>query len=199
MVEIYRANYRQALDASERGIALAREIGARRFEAEALVLRGLAARGLGEHALVHESLAAGVAIAREGARTYCGPWALAALALAIDDPARSSVLLDEGERWLAEGCVSHNYLEFYRHAVEVSLRSGDWSRAERYADALDHYTSEERLPWADLVIACGRTLARTGRSGSELPARAGRDALLDEARRMQFNEVAALLAAGSCR
>ena len=199
MVEIYRANYRQALDAAERGVALAREIGARRFEAEALVLRGLAARGLGEHALMHESLVAGVAIAREGAHTYCGPWALAALALAIDDPARSRVLLDEGERWLAEGCVSHNYLEFYRHAVEVSLRSGDWSRAERYADALDQYTSEERLPWADLVIACGRAMARSGRSGSELPLRADRDALLDEARRMQFNEVAALLAAGSCR
>ena len=197
MVEIYRANYRQALSSSERGVSLAREIGARRFEAEALALRGLAARGLGDHAFAQESLAGSVAITREAARTYCGPWALASLALATDDPARSRALLDEGERWLADGCVSHNYLEFYRHAIEVSLRSGDWDRAERYADALEAYTRDERLPWADLVIGAGRLLARTGCAAPGEKARKDQDALLAEARRMQFNEIATLIAGGT--
>jgi len=197
MVEIYRANYRQALSSSERGVSLAREIGARRFEAEALALRGLAARGLGDHAFAQESLAGSVAIAREAARTYCGPWALSSLALATDDPARSRALLDEGEHWLADGCVSHNYLEFYRHAIEVSLRSGDWDRAESYADALEAYTRDERLPWADLVIGAGRLLARTGCAAPGAKARNDQDALLAEARRMQFNEIATLIAGGS--
>jgi ATP/maltotriose-dependent transcriptional regulator MalT len=193
-VEVYRANYRQALLASERGVSLAREIGARRFEAEALILRGLAARGLGEHALAQESLADSVAITREAARTYCGPWALASLALETGDQARSRALLDEGELWLADGCVSHNYFEFYRHAIEVSLRSGDWDRAERYADALESYTGDERLRWADLVIGVGRMLARTGRSAPNASARTQLGALLAEARRMQFNEIASLIA-----
>ena len=195
-VEVYRANYQQALSASERSVSLAREIGARRFEAEALILRGLAQRGLRDFALAHDSLATGVAIAREGARTYCGPWALASLALATDDPAHSLALLDEGERWLADGCVSHNYLEFYRHAIEVALRCRDWSRAERYADALESYTREERLPWADLVMASGRTLARAGRSKGGAIEHAHRATLLAQARHMQFNEVASQLAAG---
>ncbi len=197
MVEIYRANYRQALGSSERGVSLARQIGARRFEAEALALRGLAARGLGDHAFAQESLAGSVAITREAARTYCGPWALASLALATDDPGRSRALLDEGEHWLADGCVSHNYLEFYRHAIEVSLRSGDWGRAERYADALEAYTRDERLPWADLVIGAGRLLARTGCAAPGAEARKDQDALLAEARRMQFNEIATLIAGGT--
>ena len=196
-VEVCRANYRQALEASARSTELAREIGARRFEAEALTLRGLAARGLRDHELANECLATGVAIARESARTYCGPWAIAALALATDEPALSRSLLDEGEAWLADGCVSHNYLEFYRHAIEVSLRSGDWSRAERYADALDAYTAEERLPWAELVIRSARTLARVGRAPTDAAARADRDAVLAKARRMQFNEIASLIAGGS--
>jgi DNA-binding SARP family transcriptional activator len=194
-IEVYRENYRSALLASERSVALSREIGARRFEAEALILHGLAARGLRERALAQQSISTAVAIAREGARTYCGPWALAALALTTDDPSRSLALLDEGEHWLAEGCVSHNYLEYYRHAIDVSLRSGDCDRAERYADALEHYTHEEPLPWADLVIGAGRALARAGRSGDR-GSHGDRDTLLADARDMQFNEIASLIAAG---
>jgi hypothetical protein len=116
---------------------------------------------------------------------------------ATHDPARSRALLDEGEHWLADGCVSHNYLEFYRHAIEVSLRSGDWDRAERYADALEAYTRDERLPWADLVIGAGRLLARAGCAGPGAKARKDHDALLAEARRMQFNEIATLIAGGT--
>jgi hypothetical protein len=93
--------------------------------------------------------------------------------------------------------VSHNYLEFYRHAIEVSLRSSDWARAERYADALDAYTAEERLPWADLVIRSGRTRARVGRAPTDAAACVDRDAVLAEARRMQFHEIASLIAGGS--
>ncbi len=196
-VEVYRANYREALAAGDRGVALAREIGARRFEAEGQVLRGLAVLGLGDRSLAQATLADAVALAREAARTYCGPWALVSLALASEDAGACRALLDEGEQWLAAGCVSHNYFEFYRHAIEVSWRFGDSVRAARYADALEAYTQQERLPWADLVMRWGRTLARVDRSAPDRTLREELDGVLAEARLMQFNELARPLARGS--
>jgi hypothetical protein len=188
-LELYRARYEQALASTERSLSLARDIGARRFEAESLVLNGLAMLGLGDRPHARETLAHGVRLTRDAARTYCGPWALASLALATDDPAQCRILLDEGERWLAEGCVSHNYFEFYRFAIEVSLRDADWDAALRYAAALEAYTAAEPLPWADLVIASSRTLARAGRSRPDKRTRAELAAALDAARSMQFNEL----------
>jgi len=195
-VEVYRKNYPEALAASECSVVLAREIGARRFEAEGLILRGLAALGLGEGRLAQASLADGAALAREAARTYCGPWALASLAVAIDDPQRACELLDEGERWLADGCVSHNCFEFCRHAIEVSLRCGDRARARRHADALEAYTRDEPLPWAQLVVRAARALTCEDRAANDPqndPDLAGARA---DARRMEFRELVSLLETG---
>ena len=61
------------------------------------------------------------------------------------------------------------------------------------SEALDAYTAAERLPWAELVIRCGRTLARIGRAPADAAVRADRDAALAEARRMQFNEIVSLI------
>ena len=188
-LELYRAQYEPALASTERSMSLAREIGARRFEAESLVLNGLAMLGLGDRPHAREILADGVRLTRDAAQTYCGPWALASLALATDDPAQCRALLDEGERWLAEGCVSHNYFEFYRFAIEVSLRDADWDAALRHAGALEAYTAAEPLPWADLVIASSRALARAGRSRPDKRTRAELAAALEAARSMQFNEL----------
>jgi DNA-binding SARP family transcriptional activator len=194
-VELNRARYTDALAAAERGVSIAREIGARRFEAEGLILHGLALLGLGDRQQAHETLARGVTLTREAARTYCGPWALASLAMASDDPARCRALLEEGERWLADGCVSHNYLEFYRLAAAVSQRLGDWDASLRYADALEAYTRAEPLPWADLVISSSRALAHAGRSDADENARAEIVAALEMARSMHFHEIESRLAA----
>jgi DNA-binding SARP family transcriptional activator len=194
-VELNRARYADALVATERGVSIAREIGARRFEAEGLILHGLALLGLGDRQQAHATLSRGATLTREAARTYCGPWALASLAMATDDPARCRALLDEGERWLADGCVSHNYLEFYRLAAAVGQRLGDWDASLRYADALEAYTRAEPLPWAELVISSSRALARAGRSETDTHVRADIAAARDMARSMQFYEVESRLAA----
>jgi hypothetical protein len=73
-----------------------------------------------------------------------------------------ATLLREGEALLAEGCVSHSYFEFYWNATEVSIETRDWAEVRRYADALAKYTSEESIPWAELVIARARMLADIG-------------------------------------
>jgi hypothetical protein len=93
---------------------------------------------------------------------YCGPMLLGLLARVTSHPEEREMALEEAEGLLAEGCVSHSHFEFYHHAIEVSLREGDWAAAHRYADALAEYTRAEPLPWTELIIRRGRTLADIG-------------------------------------
>ena len=58
------------------------------------------------------------ALALEVARTYCGPWCLGVQALHTPNVERARELLAQGEALLADGCVSHNHLEFRRVAME---------------------------------------------------------------------------------
>lgn len=176
-VEIYRANYGTAAERSVRGLAISRELGARRFEAETLTLRGLSLSGLGRRAEALETLRSAATLARGAAPTYCGPLALGALATVEDDRERRLALIEEGEALLARGCVSHNHLEFRWHAIEVCLADGDRAGALRHAAALEDYTREEPLPWAGHVAAWARALA----TGEVM------DEARDAARRVEFN------------
>jgi tetratricopeptide (TPR) repeat protein len=176
-IEINRANYSAAAEYSARGLSVARELGARRFEAEALVLHGLSLRGLGRRAAAVETLRHAATLARSASPTYCGPWAFGALAAVEEDHALRLALLAESEALLERGCVSHNHLEFRWYAIQVSIGEGDAAGALRHAAALEDYTREEPLPWADHVAAWGRALA-TGR---------GMDEVREAARRVEFN------------
>jgi tetratricopeptide (TPR) repeat protein len=148
---------------AERAIALAHQLGARRFVAEGLgFLAGVeAAHGnrSGATQLVREA----VAISRETGMAFLGPALLGWLALYADDAVEGRAALAEGEALLAAGSVSHNYLFFYQAAIEAALASSDWAAAERYAGALEDYTRPEPLPWAEFIIARGRALAAWGR------------------------------------
>jgi hypothetical protein len=148
---------------AERAIALAHQLGARRFVAEGLgFLAGVeAAHGnrSGATQLVREA----VAISRETGMAFLGPTLLGWLALYADDAVEGRAALAEGEALLAAGSVSHNYLFFYQAAIEAALASSDWAAAERYAGALEDYTRPEPLPWAEFIIARGRALAAWGR------------------------------------
>jgi hypothetical protein len=184
-VEIHRARYESARASIDISHALAQELGARRFETEALALRGLAQLGMRDRHGALETLHQAAAMAREFCPTYCAPWAFAALALALeDDEDQVRSLLTEGEQLLASGCVSHNYLEFYQHAIEVALRWDDLPRVVGYAAALETYTREEPLPWADVVIARGRALAAAKTGG---PAAGMLQTALAAADKMQFH------------
>ena len=174
-LEVYRAHYDVALERSTRSVELARELGARRFEAEALALSGLALNGLQRRDEARAILRDAIELARAAAPTYCGPWALGAMALATDEPLARRRLFDEGEALLARGCVSHNHLEFRLLATEVSLRAGDRECALHHAQALEDYTREEPLPWTDLVVARARAQAASDRAR-----------LVEAAQRMQF-------------
>jgi hypothetical protein len=167
MLSLFRADYERMRRACDRGLALARQLGARRFEAELMTLQGHAIGELGSGADAQVLLQRASALALEVARTYCGPWCLGIQALHTPNVERARELLSQGEALLADGCVSHNHLEFRRAAMEFGLRHGDLRETRRHAAALRAYTADEPLAWSDLVIRRAEYLADRAERGSE--------------------------------
>jgi DNA-binding SARP family transcriptional activator/predicted negative regulator of RcsB-dependent stress response len=188
--ELYRASYATALQRSERVVALAWQLGTPRFESEGLLIQGLARYGLGDPQAARATLERAVEQALQFAPTYSGAWALAALAFACGDEARGRTLLDDGERLLAGGSVSHNHLEFHNFAIEFLLDAGDRDGVARQAAALADYTRDEPLPWADVIVARAEALV-TAAGGRRRRAAAGRlREVLGEIERMGFEGLA---------
>lgn len=117
---------------------------------------------------------------------FVGPTILGYLALATDDPRERAEALLEGERLLDEKSVSHNYLRFYRFAMDTCLEQEDWDETERYATALEEYTRAEPLPWAAFMIERGRTLAAFGRGGRDSAVFAALSRLREQAQSIGF-------------
>lgn len=168
----------------EARLSIARRLGAPAFEASALAHLGNIAVKEG-HRLEAEELARKAIDILQGSYSslrFWGPYALGTLALATDDSDCRRVALEEGEDLLQGDCLSPNYFWFYRDAMEVSLRIEAWDEVERYADALDEYTSAEPLPWCDFYIARGRALAAFGRGQRDSATMQALQRLYDEAK-----------------
>ncbi len=163
MIYFYLGEWGRAKSHIERSLAVGRRLGARRFWARSMqyMARILVAEGRRSDAV--PMLEDALAISRETGIRYVGAVILGTLALATDDPETRQRALSEGEKILREGCLSHNYFEFYTDALETCLNVGDWHDAERYASALENYTRKEPLPLTDFLIARGRALAVFGR------------------------------------
>jgi hypothetical protein len=159
MISLYRADFEHVRRACDRGLALARQLGARRFEAELMGLQGHAIGELGGAPDAQVLLQRASSLALEVARPYCAPWCLGAQALHTPNVERARELLAQGEALLNEGCVSHNHLEFRRIAMEFCLRHGDVRETRRHAAALRDYTKGEPLVWADLIVRRAEYLA----------------------------------------
>jgi tetratricopeptide (TPR) repeat protein len=152
-------DFETAFRHAEAALTLAQQLGARRFEPEALVFRAELDRLAGRRAEALAHAEEAVKISRETSPAFLGPLALGALALVSDDPTARQAALDEAEELLRAGAVSHNHLLFPRDAIEVYLEAGDSDRVERSAAELEQYTRSEPLPFADFYIARGRALA----------------------------------------
>ncbi|HEX4185738.1 MAG TPA: adenylate/guanylate cyclase domain-containing protein [Stellaceae bacterium] len=155
---------------AEAALTLAQQLGARRFETEALVFRAELHRLAGRRAQALANAEEAVKISQETGPAFLGPFALGALALASDDPSARQAALEEGEALLEAGAVSHNHLLFRRDAIEAYLGAGDWEGVERSAAALVRYTQSEALPFADFYIARARALAACARDQSSTTA-----------------------------
>ena len=98
---------------------------------------------------------------------FIGPWVLSTMALVTEKEKSSVEALEEGEKILKSGCVGHNYFDFYRDAMEVAWRNSNWTEIERYADAIEDFSSSEPLPWAEHYIMWGRALAAHGKDPTD--------------------------------
>jgi tetratricopeptide (TPR) repeat protein len=154
-----------------RVMRLARQLGARRFEAQALELEARMLLETNRRAEAVERLREAIAICSEAGTQFCGPKVTSALSRAVEDPKERSALLREGRQMLDRGAVGHNHLWFYRDAIEALLSAGDPTGALEYVSALERYTAAEPLPWADLFVARGRAIAAAQHSGDDNPAR----------------------------
>ncbi|HKU12762.1 MAG TPA: AAA family ATPase [Steroidobacteraceae bacterium] len=172
-----RRHARQALQ-------LAKQLGARRFEAECV--------GIIAASMMIEDPAQALQLAREALQfgretgmSYCGPMLLSLVARLTPAPEERASLLAEGNDLLAAGCVSHSYFEFYGNAIDVGLQERDWTAVRDYAGRLEAYTAAEPLPWTDMLIKRARLLADAGEKGTSKQTRAGLESLQEECQRMK--------------
>lgn len=181
---LLQGRYDEAHDRALHALELAKQLGARRFQAECTGV--LAAEiyhgGQREQALhiARESLVLG----REVGMSYCGPVLLSLIARTTDDPAERAQALQEGESLLDSGCVSHSYFNFYMYAIDVALDQRAWQEARRYAAALAAYTAQEPLPFTTLLIDRAHALADLGEGIDPQRTHAKLRALKNECLRM---------------
>ncbi|HLW90002.1 MAG TPA: adenylate/guanylate cyclase domain-containing protein [Roseiarcus sp.] len=153
----------------DRSLRLARQLGARRFEAQGLEMQGRMLLAKDRRKEAAEVLREGLAICDKFGAQFCGPKLVSVLSRVVVDPSECAALLVEGAEMLKRGAVSHNHLWFHRDAIEALLAVGDAEGALRHVRALEEYTRAEPLPWSDLFAARGRalaaSLARDGGSG----------------------------------
>jgi class 3 adenylate cyclase/tetratricopeptide (TPR) repeat protein len=141
----------------------ARALGARRYEsnllchfAECALHRGRRADGL-------QAAQEAVAISRDVGMGFVGPYALAVLARATDDPSRRAAALAEGETVLRKGSVGHNRVWYYRAAGEAQIEIRNWPEADRCAKEILAVTSDEPLPLVEFITARIQALSAVGR------------------------------------
>lgn len=147
----------------QQGLNLAHAMQASNFEAQILRLLAWNAFVAGNRQAASDYSAQSVQIVRKVGMTFIGPSVLAVEAALTEDAARSEALWLEAEAILDSGCVAHNHVWFAQIAISHALREGDWNRADHCANRLESYTKNEPLPWANFMIAKGRTLAAWGR------------------------------------
>ena len=171
---------------ARQAMQLAKQLGARRFEAECMGIVAqtvMAEDPVQALQLVREALALG----RETGMSYCGPMLLSMVARLTPNGPERAAALAEGDQLLAAGSVSHSYFEFYGNAIEVGLKERDWQSVLHYAGRLEAYTSAEPLPWTDMLIKRARLLADVGANGMSKQTRASLEALRTECQRMKGN------------
>jgi class 3 adenylate cyclase/tetratricopeptide (TPR) repeat protein len=147
---------------ADEAVQLAQSIGARRFVPEGMVFVALCLAQEGKTDEAAKVLREAWNLNQDMV-TYFGPPILGFLAQYTRDVEESRRCLDEAERILELGCPAHNHVFFYRPAIDLSLRLGDWEGAERYADKLENKFSEEPVPLITFTVERARTLASAGR------------------------------------
>jgi len=157
---LVRGRHDEADRQSATALTLARTLGARRFEAQILGVRAMLALHGGDRAEARRLVDEGLALCRVHGMGQIGPWLHGVCALTETDPEARSRWLEEGERQLALGGVSHNHVQLRELAIDALLEIGDLAGVERNCARIESYTAQEPLASSDWIVARGRALAR---------------------------------------
>jgi tetratricopeptide (TPR) repeat protein len=168
----------------ERSLRIARQLNARRFEAQALEKQARILLEEGRRAEAVAPLREALSICRVAGTQFCGPIVTSALSRAVEDSVEREALLMEGAEMLARGAVGHNHLWYHRDAIEAFLDARDPKGMMLHVEALEAYARAEPLPWSTLFAARGRCLAAVLRGDF-------RDGLFEDLKRVRAELVSA--------
>ncbi len=156
-VRLIQGRCDDAIPPGERSLALAREIGSRRWVQFNLAMLAYAYWHVGRRNDARVALEEASAVGEEVGARFVGGMLFGARALMTDDAAELADVLDQGERALAGG-PAHGHFWFRREAIDAALRHGDLERALQQAARLEAFTRDEPLPFVDFVVRRARAL-----------------------------------------
>jgi len=191
LAHIMRGELDLARPHAERSLELARRMGARRFEAEALAfcaeLDFLEGHRVEALAKAHDA----VKIDREVGNSYMGPTILGVLVLVTDDAEERRAASADAEALLDAGSISHNHLFFRIFAIDAFLNAAAFDEAEYHAGKLAGFCPEEPSPHVMFYAHRGSALARLGRGerSAELATEVSR--IIAEGERMEQSRAVA--------
>jgi tetratricopeptide (TPR) repeat protein len=155
--------YDEALKVNTGAMELARRVGSRRYEVVASGQLAHTLRMLGREAeavaLVERAWELVEAI---GAHGFAGPMVLAEWA-ACSRGSKRNELLVRGEALLAQGALAHTHLWFLVEAIVLRLQEELVDEADRHIDALQRWTFNGSVAWAEHHVQAARALARWAR------------------------------------
>ena len=170
-------------------LALIASVGAKRFEAQMLAMLALVAVRRGEREIARERAERALAICHQHGMGQIGPWLHGVRALIETDADARRRWLDEGERLLALGCVSHNQVQLPELAIDALLEVGDWAGVEKHCGRIRSYTAAEPLTLWDFVVARATALVAFGRDERSDALRATLLGLRQEGARAELNSL----------
>lgn len=178
------AEWAHALEHIEPALVLAQQLGARRFEAEALACRAELHRIAGRQTEALADIEAALAISRETGMAFLGTFMLGILAHTTNDRTVFDAALAEGDALLDAGAVGHNHYLFHRDAIDACLERELWDQALHHAARLEEFAALEASPLTRFVVARARLLAQVGRGMREPNAAALVQQLHEEGERL---------------
>ena len=156
-------HYEEALRVNTGAIELARSVGSRRYEVVASGQLAHTLRMLGREpeavAMVERAWELVEAI---GAHGFAGPMVLAEWA-ACSRGSKRDELLARGEALLAQGALAHTHLWFRVEAIVLRLQEERVDEVDRHIDALQRWTFNGSVAWAEHHVQAARALARWAR------------------------------------
>jgi len=182
----FGARYKESEPVLERALTLASSLGARRYQGILLTVLAEVSLSLGRTAEAHDRNEQALLFARETGMRFMGPYILALKARMESDPIKRDEYRAEGQGLLDQGGVGHSPIGYHRLGIEDTLARGEWEKARMHAAALESYTSNEPLPYTDLLIARGRALAALGENSHDAAARSELLRLKAEATRVKW-------------